>query len=386
VTTAVAAAGYRSDLEALRRLRRAHEASADPRSPAATSEGLTLRHREVVLSGGRPDELLTLGAALDRAVERFPAWPDLALLRAGVALAVHRPDLARTALDAVPGLAQQPAGRVLTADLAAFAGDYGTAREEYLRAAGEDPAWDTTARLAALAVATGRLEEADARYADAEDEITAKQMRAFAWVRVQRADLARELGDLDHADAWLADADRAYPGWWYVTAHRAALDLAGGRAANAVEGYRRVLAEVDRPEFREALGTALARTGDDAAAARCHAAAKEAYLRSVLRGEVHYLHHLAAHYADVARDPEAAVVWAQRDACIRRSGPSLSLLGWCLFRAGRVDEARAALAEALSLGAGDPRLHQRVRAVGAGNARAEQAAPDVLPGRKGGPR
>ena len=36
------------------------------------------------------------------------------------------------------------------ADLAAFAGDYAAAREGYLRAAREDPLWDTTARLAAL--------------------------------------------------------------------------------------------------------------------------------------------------------------------------------------------------------------------------------------------
>jgi tetratricopeptide (TPR) repeat protein len=366
VTTLVAAPGYRSDLDALRRLRREHEASADPRSPAAASEVLTLRHREVVLSGGHPDELLTLGEALDRAVERFPAWPDLTLLRAGVALAVHRADLAQAALDAVPGLAEQPPGRVLAADLAAFTGDHAAARAGYLRAADEDPLWDTSARLAALAVATGRFDEAHDRYTEAEDEITAKQMRAFAWLRVQRADLARALGDLDHADRWLDDADRAYPGWWYVAAHRAALDLAAGRAAYAVDGYRRVLAEVDRPEFREALGTALERTGDRDGAARCHAAARDDYLRSAGRGEVHYLHHLAAHYADVAPDPELAVAWAERDARIRRSGPTLSLLGWCLFRAGRVDEARAAIAEALALGAADPRLQERARVIGAG--------------------
>ena len=365
MTTAITT-GYRADLEALRRRRREHEAAADPGSPAAASELLTLRHREVVLTGGRPDELLSLGAALDRALSRFPGWPDLALLRAGVALAVHRPDQARAVLDAVPDLAEQPPGRVLAADIAQFSGDYRAAREGYERAGREDPLWDTTARLAALDVATGRFDEADARYAAAEDEITAKQMRAFAWVRVQRADLARALGDLDHAAAWLADADRACPGWWYVAAHRAALDLAAGRAREAARGYRRVLADVDRPEFREALGTALARTGDAPAAARCHAAAREAYLRSALRGEVHYLHHLAAHYADVERDPAAAVVWAERDACIRRSGATLSLLGWCLFRAGRVDEARAVLAEARALGAGDPRLQERARVIGAG--------------------
>lgn len=365
MTTALAA-GYRADLAALRRRRREHEAAADPASPAATSEVLTLRHREVMLAGGHPDELITLGAALDRAVQRFPAWPDLALLRAGVALAVHRADRAQFALDAVPDLAGEPTGRILAADLAQFRGDYRGARDGYEGAARQDPLWDTTARLAALAVATGRFEEADDRYAEAEAEITAKQMRAFAWVRAQRADLARALGDLDHADRWLTDADRAYPGWWYVAAHRAALDLAGGRAADAADGYRRVLPQVDRPEFREALGTALARTGDEAGAARCHTAAKEAYLRSVLRGEVHYLHHLAAHYADVAPDVEAAVVWAERDVRIRRSGPTLSLLGWCLYRAGRLEQARAVIADALALGAGDPRLQQRARVIGTG--------------------
>ncbi len=365
MTTSLAGV-YRAHLAALRRRRREHEETADPAGPAATSEVLTLRHREVMLAGGHPEELIALGTALDVAVDRFPAWPDLALLRAGVALAVHRADRARAALAAAPDLAGQPAGRVLAADLAAFAGDYAAAEEGYRLAARQDPLWHTTARLAALAVATGRFDEADERYAEAEEEITAKQMRAFAWIRVQRADLARALGDLDHADGWLADADRAYPGWWYVTASRAALDLAGGRAGAAADGYRRVLAEVDRPEFREALGTALARTGHGDGAARCHAAARGAYLRSALRGEAHYLHHLAAHYADIAPDPAAAVVWAERDTCIRRSGPTLSLLGWCLFRAGRVDEARAVIAEALALGAGDPRLQERARVIGAG--------------------
>jgi tetratricopeptide (TPR) repeat protein len=356
--------GYRADLTALRRRRREHAAAADLTGPAAVSELLTLRHREVMLTGGHPDELLSLGTALDRAVERFPTWPDLALLRAGVALAVHRADLAGAALDAVPELAEQPPGRVLAADIAQFGGNYRAAREGYERAAREDPLWDTSARLAALAVATGRFAEADDRYAEAEDEITVKQMRAFAWVRTQRGDLARALGDLDRADRCYTEADRAYPGWWYVRAHRAASDVSGGRYTDAVDGYRTVLAEIDRPEFREGLGLALAAAGSPAEAAQHLAEARQGYLSSVLRGEVHYLHHLAAHYADVDPDPQAAVGWAQRDVCIRRSGPTLSLLGWCLFLAGRLDEARAAVAEALALGAADPRLQARARSIG----------------------
>lgn len=360
------ATGYRADLAALRRRRAEHV--ADPTSPAATSEALTLRHREAVLTGGRPEDLLALAADVDDAIGRFPRWPDLRLLRAGLALAVHRPDHARAQLTAVPGLAGLPPGRVLAADVAAFDGDYRAARQGYEQAAREDPRWDTAARLASLAVATGDFGKADARYAVAEDELTVKQLRAFAWVRVQRGDLARALGDLDEAAGHYAAAEAAYPGWWYVAAHRAAQALAAGRPDDAVAGYREVLREVDRPEFREALGTALALIGRAAEAAACHAAALATYAASAERGEVHYLHHLAAFCADVVPDPVAAVAWAERDVALRRNGSTLSLLAWCLFRAGRVEQARKAVAEALALGAADPRLQARAREIGSDGA------------------
>jgi tetratricopeptide (TPR) repeat protein len=125
-----------------------------------------------------------------------------------------------------------------------------------------------------------------------------------------------------------------------------------------------VLTEVDRPEFREGLGTALAAAGRTDGAAACHDAALAAYTASADRGETHYLHHLAEFCADVVPDPPAAVAWAERDARIRRNGTTLSLLGWCLFRAGRTDEARAAVEEALALGAGDALLLARAREIG----------------------
>jgi tetratricopeptide (TPR) repeat protein len=354
---------YRSDVAAVCRARIEREAGADPGSAGATTEVLSLRHREVMLTGGRPEEVLALGRAVDRAVERFPAWPDLRLLRATLALAVHRPEVAAASLAAVPGLALQPPGRVLTADVAQFQGNYAGARAGYLRAAREDPQWDTTARLAALATATGRCDEADDLYAAAEEEITAKQMRSFAWVRVQRGALAQALGDVERAGRHLTDAERAYPGWWYVGARRAALDASLGRHAQAVAGYRAVLAEVDRPEYREAHGSVLAASGDADGAADCHATAVSAYLASTARGEVHYLHHLAAFYADVHPHHRAALAWARQDVALRRNGATLSLLAWCLHRAGRTDEALATVGEAFALGAGDPLLQTRARAI-----------------------
>jgi Flp pilus assembly protein TadD len=69
---------------------------------------------------------------------------------------------------------------------------------------------------------------------------------------------------------------------------------------------------------------------------------------------VHYLHHLAEFFADVQPDGDAAVAWAQADVRLRRNGTTLSLLAWCLYRAGRTAEALAAVGAAEALGAGDP--------------------------------
>jgi tetratricopeptide (TPR) repeat protein len=188
-------------------------------------------------------------------------------------------------------------------------------------------------------------------------------MRAFAWVRVQRGALAQALADLERAGRHLAAAERAYPGWWYVGAHRAALDAALGRYDQASAGYRAVLAEVDRPDFREAHGNVLAAFGDADGAAECHATAVSAYLASAARGEVHYLHHLAAFYADVHPHHQAALAWARQDVALRRTGATLSLLAWCLHRARHTDEALTTIEEAFALGAGDPLLRTRARTI-----------------------
>jgi tetratricopeptide (TPR) repeat protein len=355
------AVGWAADVAALRARLAAHEADAAA-GPAAAAERLTLRHRLATLTGGHPAALLALLGAVHAAVAEFPGWPDLLLLRGSLGLAVHRPDIAWAAVAALDDVRDQPPVQVLTADVAAFCGEYADARELYTAANRLDPQWDTWARLADLDVATGRFDEAEHCFAAAEDELSVKQMRAFAWVRVQRGDLARALGDHDRAALRYDEAERAYPGWWHVAAHRAALDLARGRPDEAVQAYRSVLAVVDRPEFREGLGTALAATGRPGEAATCLESALAEYTASAERGEVHYLHHLAGYW--VSRNPALAVGWARRDTDVRRDGRTLATLAACLHRAGRVLEARRTLREALRLGAGDPLLRARISEIG----------------------
>ena len=356
------AVGWAADVAALRARLAAHEAN-DAAGPTATTERLTLRHRLTTLTGGSPSEQLALLAAVDAAVEEFPGWPDLRLLQGSLALALHRPDLALAALAGLDDVRDQPPVQVLAADVAAFTGEYADARELYAAADRRDPQWNTWARLADLAVATGRFDEADRCFDEAEDELSVKELRAFAWVRVQRGDLARALGDADRAAARYEEADRVYPGWWHVAARRAALDAAQGRPEAAVDRYLAVLGTTDRPEFREGLGTALAAAGRPFEAATCLESALADYTASAERGEVHYLHHLAGYW--MTRSPAVAVGWARRDVDVRRDGRALSTLAACLYRAGRPVEARRTLREAVRLGAADPLLQARIAEIGA---------------------
>jgi tetratricopeptide (TPR) repeat protein len=116
------------------------------------------------------------------------------------------------------------------------------------------------------------------------------------------------------------------------------------------------LAVSPRPEIEQALGDLFAFIGRSRDARAWHDRALSGYLASVDRGEMQYLHHLAGFFADVRMDGQTALVWARRDAALRRNVSTLDALGWALFRAGRFVEARDAMGAALASGARDAHL------------------------------
>ena len=100
----------------------------------------------------------------------------------------------------------------------------------------------------------GDLDDADRLYAQAGEEITAKEMRSFAWVELQRGLLALGRGRTGDAGAHYERANRAYSGYWLVNEYNAELLGASGRFDEAVALYEKVLARAPRPEIQQALG------------------------------------------------------------------------------------------------------------------------------------
>ena len=182
--------GIDADLTAL------HSPTGQSSSDAATKLAYRLYHRATLTS--RSDDFLAAQTAADRALEAGPS-PDLRRLRSTIDLRFHRLDSARLQLDAIAEVGEDEGAQLLLADVDLQRGAYDTARSRIERVLERAPTWDARVRLASLDLRRGDVAGADRLYAEAEDDLTAKEMRAFAWVEVQWGYLYFSRGRYDEA-------------------------------------------------------------------------------------------------------------------------------------------------------------------------------------------
>ena len=304
--------------------------------------------------------LEAVGTTLDSLAKQLRPATDLYFLKASVDFKFHRLNHVRRDLEAGgTALRESLPGRALLADLAFEEGQYAQAERGYQALIRDERTWDHLARLAHLRAKMGGLDDADRLYEEAEDELSAKEMRHYAWVELQRGLLDLAHGRHTQALAHYERADRAYSGYWMVAEHQAELLAARGDCEAAASLYTQLIAHAPRPELQQALGELYLHMGQPEAAAPWLAEAVSAYLASAVRGEVHYYHHLADFYADVRKDGAEAVKWARKDLELRENFATLAALAWALYRDGRFAESLETIEGALSSGAQDAHLlHQ----------------------------
>jgi tetratricopeptide (TPR) repeat protein len=304
--------------------------------------------------------LEAVGATLDRLALQLRPATDLYFLKASVDFKFHRLKHVRQDLEAGgAALRESLPGRALLADLAFEEGRYARAEQDYQALIRDDRTWDHLARLAHLRAKMGDVDAADRLYEEAEDELSAKEMRHYAWVELQRGLLDLAHGHHAQALAHYERADRAYSGYWMIAEHRAELLAARGDGEAAAALYTQLIARAPRPELQQALGELYLHMGRPEAAEPWLAGAVRAYLASAVQGDVHYYHHLADFYADVRKDGAEAVKWARKDIELRENPATLAALAWALYRDGRFAESLEAMEGALSSGAQDAHmLHQ----------------------------
>jgi tetratricopeptide (TPR) repeat protein len=300
---------------------------------------------------GNIGKLEAADAMIDAAVREVAHPGDLHFLKANLAFKLHRLTDVRHNLNAVPSVRKSLEGQALWADLDFQEGRYPAAKQGYERLIAHNCSWDNLVRLAYFAAKMGDSDAADRRYLEAEDELTAKEMRSYAWVELQRGLLHLTHGRHDEAEVCYRRADRAYSGYWLVHEHRAELMGARGQFGEAAALYESLVARVPRPELQQALGDLYGAMGEEERSQAWHARALGGYLDSVRRGGVHYYHHLVDFYSDVARDGAAAVHWASKDIALRDNFFTQAALAWAFYRDGQFLPALERIQQALSSGA-----------------------------------
>jgi len=289
-------------------------------------------------------------AAADEAMEQHGPQEDLCLLKANLDFKLHRLVKARSDLEMSTALPGRFEGRTLLAEIDFQEGRYERARVTLEGLIAENRTWDNLARLAYWWSKMGDMDAADRLYVEAADELTAKEMRSYAWVELQRGVLDLARGRYEDAAVHYARANRAYSGYWHVEEHVAELLAAQGLFEEASARYEELLTGVAKPELQQTLGELYLLMGEAERASPWLDRALENYLESARCGDVHYYHHLTDFYADVREDVAEALRWARLDWEMRPNYATQAALAWALYRGGQVPEAARMIKQALESG------------------------------------
>ena len=284
---------------------------------------------------------------IDTALRQVGPSEDLYLLKANFDFKLHRLGKTKEDLEKVPDLAGSAPVLALKADLDLQEGRYDAARRGYEAALRKKRTWDNLARLAYLESRTGNVSGAERLYAEAQAEITAKEMRSYAWVELQRGLLDFDDGRYEEALAHYQRANRAYSGYWLIEEHIAEVLDRLGRTQEAADLYRSIIQRTRNPEFVSALASIADRKDPAAAEALYREAERLFEEQSSLYPEAaigHYIKHLISRRETSPRLREMA----ERNYQLRPNADSKLLLARAYLKLNETGKARALVDEILA--------------------------------------
>lgn len=292
------------------------------------------------------------GAALDKAFAVAVKGSGPHMMRAALDFSMHRlagaeKQLAATDSYAVP---PDPGDR---AEMTAMRGDIAFYRGEY------DKAWalyDAADRLvpgsanfrrAIFAARTGQVDLADAYLTEAEKAYRSPTPQTRSYMQLQRGILDLDRGRLDEAMAHFREADRLFPGRWLIEEHIAEVLNLQGRTAQSEKLYRDIVRRTGHPEFIDALAGIAEARGDRAEAQRLYARSNRLWAeRLKLFPEATYGH--AIDHCMAKRDWACALRLAEANHTARPYGEAKIKLAAALLANRRQEDARTMIDQVLA--------------------------------------
>jgi tetratricopeptide (TPR) repeat protein len=175
-----------------------------------------------------------------------------------------------------------------------------------------------------------------------------------AWCRVQLGDELMNAGKRAQAEQQYDAALALFPDYHLALAAKGRARAAAGEIEVAVGFYLRAQQRVPLPETAAALGDLYTKLGRADEAQKQYQLVEFVERTGAAVGT--YSRQLALFYADHDLKLDEALAIARRERDARADIYTSDALAWCLFKKGRLAEAKAAMDEALRLKTRDPRL------------------------------
>jgi Flp pilus assembly protein TadD len=327
----------------------------------------------------RSDGSLALEAeqVLRRALQHNPSDYGVRRMQGVVYLAQHRFDEAlRLAREAETLRPDDPWNDAVAGDALIELGQYVEAFDAFDALVSRRPDAAAYARVAYARELQGDLAGAEALMRMAAESTAPQDLEARAWVSAQLGNLylvQRRFGD---AEREFARAEFTFPSHPYAAMGRARLHIARGELIQALHLVKQI---AETPESLALTGDLHARLGDLIAAEASYRQA-ERLERDGWQYEQPQPAALARFLAERRRDIPAAVSLAEAAAAKRQDIYTLDALAWSYFRAGRVEDASAAIRKATRTGTLDRgiRCHEAAIEAARGGTRTDQNVCDPL--------
>ncbi|GGB70176.1 tetratricopeptide repeat protein [Blastomonas aquatica] len=300
------------------------------------------------------------------------------LMQAALDFSMHRlpqaeAQLAATDQYAVP---PDPGDRAeiaaMRGDIAFYSGNYQAALAGYDQADALVPG-SASFRRAIFAARTGDVEAADAYFVEAERAYRSATPQTRSYMELQRGILDLDSGRLNEAMRHFEKADALFPGRWLIEEHIAEVLNLQGKTAEAEALYRDIVRRTGHPEFIDALAGIAQARGDAAEARRLYARAAKIWSKRLKQFPQATYGHAIDHC--VAReDWPCALRLAQRNHQARPYGEAKIALARALLGNGRVTEARVMIEQVLASPWRTPDLHSTAADIYQASNMAEKAA------------
>lgn len=193
----------------------------------------------------------------DSLLEKFPQDRELALMHAKIALNMHDVERGETYHAGLSNDFSDSRTQELALDIALQKGQYDEAIKLLKERLNPEAEWSDLARYAYLMHKFGDSKAADQLFISAQELLSAKQLKDYAWLELQRGIIDLEDGKYTDALAHFQLADKIFPGHWLIEEHLAETYGLLNQQHKAIKLYERVVKKSDNPMYFLALAKLL---------------------------------------------------------------------------------------------------------------------------------